>query len=222
VRDPVRGPDPPEGSKLRLLLKINAVRWALTKRIVARMGPRLGGVAAAMTTGHEAWLERDTLDAMRDSGLAHVLSISGLHMAVVGGFVFFAVRAASPPGPGRRCGSTSRRRRPLAGWSRSQDTWCLRRAAAGGAAPRSPRRRLPVPSCWTARASVCARWRSPPLRAGLQPEAVVQPGFQMSFAATTALIALAERWPTPIRRSTPWPIVRGADAPAAGSRSPPR
>jgi competence protein ComEC len=40
-----------------------------------------------------------------------------------------------------------------------------------------------------------------------QPEAVVQPGFQMSFAATTALIALAERWPKPIREiNTPWPI----------------
>ena len=32
------------------------------------------------------------LDAMRDSGLAHLLSISGLHMAIVGGFVFFATR----------------------------------------------------------------------------------------------------------------------------------
>jgi competence protein ComEC len=41
----------------------------------------------------------------------------------------------------------------------------------------------------------------------LQPEAVVQPGFQMSFAATTALVALAERWPREVREiNTPWPI----------------
>jgi competence protein ComEC len=36
----------------------------------------------------------------------------------------------------------------------------------------------------------------------LQPEAVVQPGFQMSFAATTALVALAERGRARVRRST--------------------
>ena len=41
----------------------------------------------------------------------------------------------------------------------------------------------------------------------LQPEAVGQPGFQMSFAATAALLALAEAWPRPIREiNTPWPI----------------
>jgi competence protein ComEC len=49
----------------------------------------------------------------------------------------------------------------------------------------------------------------------LQPEAVVQPGFQMSFAATLALIALAEVWPRPARQiNTPWPIrlIQGAIA----------
>src|SRR5690606_9959212 len=33
----------------------------------------------------------------------------------------------------------------------------------------------------------------------LQPEAVTTPGFQMSFAATAALVALAEAWRPPIR-----------------------
>jgi competence protein ComEC len=41
----------------------------------------------------------------------------------------------------------------------------------------------------------------------LQPEAVTEPGFQMSFAATVALVALAELWPRPVREiNTPWPI----------------
>jgi competence protein ComEC len=41
----------------------------------------------------------------------------------------------------------------------------------------------------------------------LQPEAVVDPGFQMSFAATAALVALAEAWPRQVREiNTPWPI----------------
>jgi competence protein ComEC len=41
----------------------------------------------------------------------------------------------------------------------------------------------------------------------LQPEAVTEPGFQMSFAATAALVALAEAWPRPVREiDVPWPI----------------
>jgi len=39
------------------------------------------------------------------------------------------------------------------------------------------------------------------------PEAACEPGFQMSFAATTALVALAEAWKRPAREiSVPWPI----------------
>jgi competence protein ComEC len=41
----------------------------------------------------------------------------------------------------------------------------------------------------------------------LQPEAVAEPGFQMSFAATAALVALAEVWPRTVREiNSPWPI----------------
>src|SRR5690606_29541359 len=54
----------------------------------------------------------------------------------------------------------------------------------------------------------------------LQPEAVTEPGFQMSFAATAALVALAEIWPRPVREiDVPWPIrlVQGAVAWTAAS-----
>ena len=47
----------------------------------------------------------------------------------------------------------------------------------------------------------------------MQPEAIVQPGFQMSFAATTALVALAEAWPRRVRPiNTPWPLRLMQDA----------
>ena len=39
----------------------------------------------------------------------------------------------------------------------------------------------------------------------IEPEAIVDPGFQMSFAATAALVALAESWTRPAREiNTPW------------------
>src|SRR5690606_24497021 len=61
--------------RVRMIIRVNAVRYALAERIVARLGVRTGGVAAAMTTGHETWIQDPDLDAMRDSGLAHILSI---------------------------------------------------------------------------------------------------------------------------------------------------
>src|SRR6185437_6869387 len=36
----------------------------------------------------------DEENALRDAGLAHVLAIAGLHMALVGGGIFWLVRAA--------------------------------------------------------------------------------------------------------------------------------
>src|SRR5690606_14936080 len=53
---PATLPDPPAGLALRM--RINAIRYDLASRIVARLGPETGGVAAAMTTGHEAWLRQ--------------------------------------------------------------------------------------------------------------------------------------------------------------------
>lgn len=70
---PARLSPPPRG--LRLAMAVNQARFALARRIVDRLGERTGGIAAAMTTGHETWIAREDLDAMRDSGLAHILSI---------------------------------------------------------------------------------------------------------------------------------------------------
>lgn len=105
--------DPPW--RLRLAMKINAARYGLAQRIVARLGERTGGVAAAMTTGHETWISQETLDDMRDSGLAHILSISGLHMAIVGGSYSSGCVWRWPPSRSWRCGCRARR------WRRWRD-----------------------------------------------------------------------------------------------------
>ncbi|MDB5465018.1 MAG: ComEC/Rec2 family protein, partial [Phenylobacterium sp.] len=78
--------------RLRLTMRINALRWELTRRIVDTLGMRTGGLAAAMTTGHDAFIPKAEVDDLRAAGLAHIISISGLHMAIVGGFVFAIVR----------------------------------------------------------------------------------------------------------------------------------
>src|SRR3546814_1899494 len=55
-------------------------------------GPR-GAVAAALITRQRGGIPDAVEEDMRDSGLAHLLSISGLHMGLVAGLLFFALRA---------------------------------------------------------------------------------------------------------------------------------
>ena len=52
-----------------------------------------GAIASALITGKRDAISAPVNDAMFISGLGHVLSISGYHMAVVAGVVFFVVRA---------------------------------------------------------------------------------------------------------------------------------
>jgi competence protein ComEC len=197
---------PPGG--LQLIMRINAVRYALAERIVARLGPRTGGVAAAMVTGHEAWLERDDLDAMRDSGLAHILSISGLHMAVVGGFAFFAVRLGVAAWPWLALRAPGKKIAAAVGLVAVAVYLVI-----SGAPPPAERAAITAAIAFLAilidRQAISMQALAAAALAvlALQPEAVVTPGFQMSFAATAALIALVEIWPRPLRElSVPWPI----------------
>ncbi|MCK5042110.1 MAG: ComEC/Rec2 family competence protein [Sphingomonadales bacterium] len=50
-------------------------------------------VATALLTGQKSKISNDVKEDMRISGLAHLLAISGLHMALLTGFLFFSVRA---------------------------------------------------------------------------------------------------------------------------------
>ncbi len=88
---PVRiiAPAPPPSGALAWL---EAARAALTKRIAAAVPGAAGAIAAAFVTGDQGGIPLETAQAMRDSGLAHLLSISGLHIAVVVGGTIFLVR----------------------------------------------------------------------------------------------------------------------------------
>lgn len=65
----------------------------ITGRIIAALPGTEGTIAAALMTGVRGPIPEEIDDAFRDSGLAHVLSISGLHLVLVGGILFAAVRA---------------------------------------------------------------------------------------------------------------------------------
>ena len=50
-------------------------------------------VAAALITGDRSAIPADIFEAMRDSGLAHLLAISELHICLITATIFFAMRA---------------------------------------------------------------------------------------------------------------------------------
>ncbi len=79
---------------------LDALRADVTDRILKALPNPEGGVVAAMLTGEQTAVNKDVAQAMRDSGLAHILSISGLHIVFVVGLVMGIVRygvALIPP-----------------------------------------------------------------------------------------------------------------------------
>ncbi|KNX42777.1 ComEC family competence protein [Roseovarius tolerans] len=166
-------------------------RMALSGHVQDRLPGQGGAFAAAIMTGDRSGLSQETLQAMRISNLAHLLAISGLHMGLLAGFVFAACRLglAALPGIGLR--------------------WPIKKIAAGVAIlAGAGYLGLSGGNVATERAfvmvavmlfAVMLDRRALSLRAVavaavivlcLQPEALLGPGFQMSFAATVALVAV--------------------------------
>ncbi len=74
------------------LEKLNATRLEVASRIRAAMSAENGAVASALMVGEMAGVPEELRDSMRDSGLYHVLSISGLHMSLAVGVLYVTLR----------------------------------------------------------------------------------------------------------------------------------
>jgi competence protein ComEC len=173
---------------------IENMRDGIDRRIRAAVPGDAGSIASALITGKRDAISGPLNDAMYISSLAHVLSISGYHMAVVAGVVFFLVRAVLALIPGLAL------RRPIKKWAAlaalAAATFYLLLSGAEVATQRSyymtafvlgavliDRQALTLRTIGAAAILVLL----------LAPEAVIHPSFQMSFAATLALIAAYER-----------------------------
>ena len=147
-----------------------------------------------LITGRRDAIAPNVYDAMFVSGIGHVLSISGYHMAVVAGVVFFIVRAGLALIPGLPD------RAPIKKWSAFAalivTAFYLVLSGAEVATQRSFIMiaivligvMLDRPILTLRTVTIAAL-----LVLLLAPEAVVHPSFQMSFAATLALVAGYER-----------------------------
>lgn len=188
--------------RLRLELAVNAMRWSVARKlagdIAAVMGPNDGGaagLAVAVTTSHQDWLEASHRDDLRASGLAHMLAIAGLHTAALSGFAFFAFRWAIAAWPWLALRVSGKKLAAAAALVVVAGYLIL-----SGAHP--PARRAAITASVAFFAILVDR-RAVSLHSLavaaliillIEPEVVVQPGFEMSFCATASLVALAEIW----------------------------
>lgn len=158
-----------------------------------RVGGDAGVVAVALTVGEQGQVDPELIEAMRISGLAHLLTVSGFHVAaVVGGVMLLG-------------------RRLLALWPWLALRISARNAAAilGGIAGTLyvllsgadvPAVRAGI-MAWVVVAALLLGRDPLSLRLlafaacailAFRPEALMNPGFQLSFAAVAALIRLGE------------------------------
>src|SRR5579864_636818 len=73
-------------------VRLAALRSTITRRIQAALPGSTGAIAAAIITGETHAIPDAESQAFRDAGLAHILVIAGLHMGLVAGIAFLAVR----------------------------------------------------------------------------------------------------------------------------------
>ena len=98
LRDRARRRSSPSAVEPPLSLRASAaiarVRQAIGRRVVEALPGQTGAIANALITGERGGISEATNQAFRDSGLFHILSISGLHMVIMAGAVFYCIRLA--------------------------------------------------------------------------------------------------------------------------------
>lgn len=172
-------------------LAVFAMRMAASGRVLDVLHGDVGGFAAAVTTGDRSAISQQALQDLRTSNLAHLLAISGLHMGLLAGFVFSVLRlvmAMVPPFALR----VPVKKLAAVGALMAAALYLM--LSGGNVATERAFVMAAVVLC-----AVLVDRRAFSLRAVavaalivlcLRPEALMGPGFQMSFAATTALVAV--------------------------------
>lgn len=187
---------------------LERVRAALAARVRSSVGGTPGEIAAALIAGVTAGIPEQANEAMRISGIYHVISISGLHLALVAGAVMVSMRAAFALFP------VFASRRPVkkyaAGIALVVVFFYLLLSGAAVATQRSfIMLAVMLSAMFFDRAALTMRNLAiaAVIVIVISPHEVAGPSFQMSFAATAALIAAYAAW-SERRTRTPRAVMR--------------
>ena len=185
-RNPVLVLEPPQdGAQWIVRLRTS---WA--KAMMTAVPGDAGAFSAGVLTGDQSGLSQDAVKALRDSSLAHLLAISGMNMVFIVGFVFFLIRSAIACVPPLALRLPAKK--VAAALSLGMAYFYLLLSGSNVATERA------FIMVAVALVAILLDRRAITLRTAAisaiiilitKPESLVEPGFQMSFAATVALIA---------------------------------
>jgi competence protein ComEC len=191
---------------------IEELRQAIATRIRAVLPGETGEIALALITGERGGISAATNNAFKNSGLFHILSISGLHMVIMAGAVFFSVRLLLAAFPFFALRLPIKKIAAVVGI-----LGALGYLAISGGAFATVRSAVTILIIFGAvlidRPALALRnvALAAFLILAIYPESLLDAGFQMSFAAVTALIASHELLVRVLGTNTrPHPVTRVA------------
>lgn len=171
-------------------LAIFALRRSMAEALIREMPARTGGFAAAILTGDRSGVDPADLEDLRNSNLAHLLAISGLHMGLLTGAVFLSMRILllAMPRIGQRL--PAKKIAAICGIGAGAAYLAL---SGGSVATQRAFIMVAVVFLAVLFDRPALTLRAVALAGAIllitQPAMLLSAGFQMSFAATTALIA---------------------------------
>jgi len=193
----------PDNFVQRMELRLTALRDRLTARVIAGIPGDAGVLAAALMTGDRAAISDPVNDAMKNSGLAHLISISGLHMGMVAGILFFSLRAVLA------LIEPVALRYPIKKWSAAfaMTGLFLYLLISGSSIPTQRSffmTGLVLMAVMLDRTAISMRtiMLAASVILLMAPESLFSASFQMSFAAVIALVALYENFSAQLSYST--------------------
>lgn len=183
-----------EAARWSVATWFQSLRMTIGERVRAHHNDAAGAIIIALLVGETSGIPAPTLSAVRDAGLAHLLSISGVHIGMVAGMVFFWIRllVAAIPWLALRVDA----KKVAAVFAIASGSFYA--LLSGNSVP--TQRALLMLTVIMIGVLVARRALSMRLLAwaGLvilltQPESMLGASFQMSFAAMVGLIAASER-----------------------------
>ena len=182
-------------SSLPAKSKINSVRQNIVEYVNKMMPADAAGVVNAVLVGEKTYIPQKISDNYRNSGLAHFLSVSGLHLGTISLLVFFVVRFLAALFPKFTVMYDTKKFAAVAAIIFS----FIYLLISGRAVP-AERAFIMTAVVFIGiiyeRQAISMRMLSIAALVVLvlQPYALVSVSFQMSFAAVTALIAFYEKY----------------------------
>ncbi len=180
-----------EASPDGLRLWVFGKRRALSRAVQDAMPGETGAFAAAIMTGDRSGMSRQTLADLRATNLAHLLAISGLHMGLLTGFIFAVVRIGLATLPSLALHWPTKKLAAICALIVGAAYLMM---SGGNVATERAYIMVSVMLIAVLLDRQALTLRAVAMAAAiiltLRPEALTGPGFQMSFAATTALVVV--------------------------------